>query len=92
MELEFDPAKNARNIRERGISFECFADMDLETAIAVEDVRMEYGERRIRLLGSIYGRVHVAVITYRGDKVRVISIRRANAREERKYAAQSQAS
>jgi len=90
--LDFDPAKNARNIRERGISFERFADMDLETAVAVEDARTDYGERRVRLFGRIDDRLHVAVITYRGDKVRVISLRRANDREERKYAKESQSS
>ena len=41
MLLEFDKAKNARNIRERGISFERFADMDLETAVTVEDARTD---------------------------------------------------
>ena len=73
MLLEFDKAKNARNIGERGISFERFADMNLETAVTLEDARTDYGERRVRLFGSINGRLHVAVITYRGDKVRVIS-------------------
>jgi hypothetical protein len=68
VELEFDPAKGARNIRERGISFERFADMDLETALASEDARSDYGEGRVRLLGNIDDRLHVAVITYRGDK------------------------
>jgi hypothetical protein len=86
VELEFDPAKNARNIRERGISFERFADMDLDTAVAVEDTRANYGERRVRLFGMIDGRLHVAVVTYRSEKVRVISLRRANEREERTYA------
>ena len=92
MKLEFDPAKNARNIRERGISFERFADMDLNTAIAVEDARTDYGERRVRLFGMIEDRLHVGVITYRGEKVRVISLRRANQREERTYAKESKSS
>ena len=35
--IEFDPAKSAKNRRERGIGFELFADMDLDTAISVED-------------------------------------------------------
>jgi uncharacterized protein len=90
--LEFDEAKNLRNIRERGISFERFADMDLETAVTVEDARTDYGERRVRLFGYIDGRLHVAVITYRGDKVRVISLRRANRREERTHAKEPESS
>jgi uncharacterized DUF497 family protein len=90
--LEFDEAKRARNLKERGIGFERFADMDLETAVTVEDARTDYGERRVRLFGFIDGRLHVAVITYRSDKVRVISLRRANRREERKYAKERESS
>ena len=50
--IEFDAAKNAQNIRTRGIAFERFAEMDLETAISVEDTREDYGERRLRVLGT----------------------------------------
>jgi len=39
--IDFDPAKSARNERERGIAFERFADMDFETAIAIEDTRKD---------------------------------------------------
>ena len=88
--LESDEAKSAKNLKERGIAFERFADMDLETAVTVEDARTDYGERRVRLFGYIDGRFHVAVITYRGDKVRVISLRRANRREERTHAKEPQ--
>ncbi len=90
MALEFDQAKSARNIKERGIGFERFADMDLEHAISSEDTRTEYGERRIRMFGPIDDRLHVAVITFRGDRIRVISLRRANRREERRYAKESE--
>jgi uncharacterized protein len=84
--IEFDPAKSAKNLRERGVGFERFADMDLDTAINVEDTRQEYGERRLRVLGHIDGQLHAAVITPRGQMIRVISLRRANKREERAYA------
>ena len=90
MVLEFDQAKSARNLKERGIGFERFADMDPARAISNEDTRAEYGERRIRMFGPIDDRLHVAVITFRGDRVRVISLRRANRREERRYAKASQ--
>ena len=88
--IEFDPAKSAKNLRERGIGFDRFADMDVETAISVEDVRRKYGERRLRVLGYIDGRLHAAVITPRGETSRVISLRRANKREERAHAKKRQ--
>ena len=81
MRVTFDPAKNARNLLERGLSFERVADLDWETAFAVEDTRRDYGERRLRILAHLAGRLHVAVITYRGDAVHVISFRKANRKE-----------
>jgi uncharacterized DUF497 family protein len=90
MLLEFDLDKNAKNIRERGIGFERFADLNPETAIIVEDTRRDYGERRARVWGIIDQRLHVAIVTARGERVRVISLRRANAREERVYAKERQ--
>jgi uncharacterized DUF497 family protein len=90
MLLEFDLDKNARNIRERGIGFERFAELNLETAITVEDTRKDYGEKRTRVWGIIDNKLHVAVMTARGERVRVISLRRANVREERAYAKERQ--
>ena len=90
--FDFDPAKSTRNERERGITFERIADMDFETAIAIEDTRKDYGERRLRVLGTIDGKLHAAVITPRGETIRVISLRRANKREEHAYAKERQSS
>jgi uncharacterized DUF497 family protein len=92
MLLEFDAAKSARNLRLRGIGFERFAELDIESAVSIEDVRKDYGERRLRVLGFIDGLLHAAVITPRGDRIRVISVRRANRREERIYAQERQSS
>lgn len=85
MGIEFDPAKNAKNIATRGLSFDLVAELDFETALVAEDARHQYGETRYTVVGVIRGRVHVAVVTFRGLNVRVISLRRANAREERMY-------
>jgi uncharacterized DUF497 family protein len=86
MKLSFDPAKNARNVVERGISFERVAELDWETAVAEEDTRKDYGERRVRVSARLGGRLHVAVVTMRGETMHVISFRKANDREARKYA------
>ena len=86
VQFEFDEAKSVRNRETRGIGFERFGDMAIDRAIGVEDVRADYGERRVRFYGPIDGQLHVAVVTNRGERVRVISLRRANRREERMYA------
>ena len=85
MRVTFDPAKNARNIAERGLSFESVAEIDWETALSQEDMRRDYGERRVRVCGFIEGRLHAAVITMRGAALHVISFRKANAREVKRY-------
>jgi uncharacterized DUF497 family protein len=85
MKITFDPAKNARNIAERGLPFEQVAALEWETAISVEDTRKDYGERRLRVLGRLHGRLHIAVITYRGDATHIISLRKASKKEIRWY-------
>jgi uncharacterized DUF497 family protein len=39
--LTFDPAKNVRNIAQRGLSFELVVDLEWATAITVEDTRKD---------------------------------------------------
>ncbi len=79
-------------MRQCGIGFELFADMDLEQSLSVVDQRRNYGELRLRVLGLIDGRLYAAVITPRGENIRVISLRRANRREERAYEKERQSS
>lgn len=85
MEIEFDAAKDAANIAERGIPF-AFAAILLSAPHELEvDDRREYGEVRMIATGEIAGRVHVCVYTMRGDAFRIISLRRANRRESDAY-------
>jgi uncharacterized DUF497 family protein len=85
MQLTFDPVKNDRNIKDRGITFMLMSEMDWANAYIVEDQRNDYGERRFRVLGRINGRLHAAVFTPRVDKIHVISLRKANSREVKIY-------
>ncbi|MEJ7667694.1 MAG: BrnT family toxin [Casimicrobiaceae bacterium] len=81
---------NQRNIDDRGLSFQRADDLDFETALFVEDKRRDYGETRIRALGMLDGRLHALVFTEIEDGIRVISFRRANDREIRRYESQTQ--
>ena len=85
MKITFDPAKNERNIQERGISFELATNFDFETAIYIKDIRRDYGETRIRSLGLIGDRLHALVFTMSGATLRVISLRKANRTEVKRY-------
>lgn len=88
--ISFDPAKNERNIAERGIPFEAATDFDWSTALVVEDLRKDYGEQRFQALGFIGERLHMLVFTPREGKVHVISLRKANRREVTGYESQVQ--
>lgn len=90
MEIEFDPAKSEKNIRERGLSFERAADLDFETAVFRIDDRRDYGEMRIRALGFLDGRLHALVFTETDAGIRVISLRKTNRREAKRYEAEIQ--
>ena len=85
MAVTFDPEKNARNIAERGLSFERVAELDWDTAVIAEDTRRNYGEPRLLVMARLDGRLHAAVVTPRGEDLHVISFRKANRREVRRY-------
>lgn len=80
LRLSFDPAKNERNIAERGIPFTMLEQFDWETAFVWEDRSKDHGEQRFSALGLIAGRVHGVTFTVRGGTVHVISLRKANRR------------
>jgi uncharacterized DUF497 family protein len=84
--LEWDDDKRAANLAKHGVDFGDAARFDWDRALEVEDARYDYGERRWRALGPIDGRLHALVYARRGDAIRVISLRKANAREERLHA------
>ena len=85
MDITYDTAKNARNVAERGLSFDRAADFDFERSIVRVDDRRDYGETRYRAFGMLDGRLHSLVFTETARGIRVISLRRANKREVKRY-------
>jgi uncharacterized DUF497 family protein len=83
--FEFDPAKSAKNERERGLPFAAVARLFDGIRLEWEDRRKDYGEIRFNTLGEIEGRTFCASFTRRGEAIRIISFRKANARETRRY-------
>lgn len=85
MQVEFDGAKDEANRRKHGISLAAAAEMDFLLAQIIPDDRRDYGEKRFRACGWIGGRLHMLVFTRRDEVMRAISLRKANARERRRY-------
>lgn len=83
MKIEYDPSKNQRNIEVRGLSFELVHNFDFDNVI--ETVQIVDGETRYFVLGYIHQRLYALVYTLRGDALRVISLRKANPREVKRY-------
>ena len=90
IQITFDPAKNAANVRERGLPFSLVRDeFEWSSASVIEDLRTDYGETRYTAVGFIGQRLHVVIFTPRNGATHVISLRKANRREENIYAAQA---
>ena len=85
VDLVYDPAKNAINIKERKLPFDRARDLDWHTAHIRLDDRNDYGEQRWIALAFLDGRLHVLVFTETATGIRVISFRKANTREVRGY-------
>lgn len=85
MKITFDPTKSEKNAAERDLPFKLVSDFDWASARIVEDVRKDYPERRFIALGFLADRLHVLCFTPIVGGVRVISFRKANDREVRRY-------
>ena len=85
MQIDFDPAKNLHNIAERGLSFELTGEFDFDTAVIWMDARKVYPEVRVSVLGLLAGRVHALVFSETTKGILVISFRKANKREVKRY-------
>lgn len=84
MDFQFDPGKSNSNKKKHGIDFygaqELWDDPDLiEIPIKTSD------EPRYLVIGKISGKHWSGIITYRGEKIRIISVRRSRKEEVELY-------
>ncbi|MBX7138874.1 MAG: BrnT family toxin [Oligoflexia bacterium] len=80
MVFEFDPNKSKSNKDKHGIDFEK-AKALWEDPFLLEIEARVTGESRFLIIGKIAGKHWSAVVTYRGEKVRIISVRRSRKEE-----------
>jgi len=85
MKIEFDQNKSERNVIERGLPFDLVAEFEWEGAVFSADERFEYPEARFLALGFIAGRLYAVIFTGISGGIRVISFRKANPKEVRRY-------
>ncbi|HSN31999.1 MAG TPA: BrnT family toxin [Ideonella sp.] len=86
MEIEFDPAKARANLAKHNVSF-AHAEQALRdpNAVTIEDPDAQGEQRFVTLGADSLGRILVVVHTLRGDRIRVISARKASRGESRQY-------
>lgn len=84
MEFEFDPVKSASNLEKHGIDFTAVQAL-WDDAVRVEIPARTVDEPRWLAIGQIAGRHWSAVVTYREQRVRIISARRSRKEETALY-------
>lgn len=83
--IEFDTTKDQANQEKHSISLAAAGSIDWETALLRPDTRKNYTEDRYQALGMCDDRLYFVAFTMRGQAMRIISMRKANKREERQY-------
>lgn len=85
MEFEWDEAKHTKNLHERGIGFDDGARIFDGPVLIWQDTRRKYGENRFRAVGESEGDILHVVFTWRGARMRIISVRQANRKESKTW-------
>ncbi|MDX5985948.1 BrnT family toxin [Sphingomonas echinoides] len=85
MEISFDPAKRDLTLQERGLDFADAATVFEGPVYETEDQRFAYPERRYSTIGLLDDRMVVVIWTVAERGRRVISMRKANDREQTRY-------
>jgi uncharacterized DUF497 family protein len=85
VETGFDPAKREWTLERRGLDFVDAARVFAGPRYTFEDSRRDYGETRYLTFGRLGDRLVAIAWTPRGETRHIISMRKANDREKRRY-------
>nr|WP_130481722.1 BrnT family toxin [Sphaerotilus mobilis] len=85
MLIEFDSSKREKTLAERGLDFARAGEVFAEVHVTFSDERIDYGEPRLNTVGLLDGRMVVVAWTPRGEVRRIISMRKANDREQARF-------
>ena len=82
---EWDETKRRENVKKHQIDFEDTPAVFDGMIVTMEDNRFDYDETRYNTLGLLKGQVVMIVHTERGERIRLISARKAIKKEQRYY-------
>ena len=82
---EWNEVKNRSNLAKHGLDFADAERVLSGPCVSFVGDRFDYGEERLITLGMLVGRVIVIAHVPRDDSTRIISIRKANQREQKIY-------
>ena len=85
MDIEYDPAKRDVTLEKRGLDMARAGEVLAGSHLTFPDIRFDYGEERFVTVGLLDERMVVLAWTPRGAASRIISMRKANDREEKRY-------
>jgi uncharacterized DUF497 family protein len=85
MDIEFDDEKRQQTLEHRGLDFADAASLFEGPTFTSLDDREDYGEERFQTIGLLGERLVMVVWTPRGEARRIISMRKCNDREQRKF-------
>jgi uncharacterized protein len=85
MPIEFDPAKDRRNVAKHGVTLAEAERIEWDLTLVREDIRRDYGETRYLAIGPCGARLFVFAFTIRNGNVRVISLRPAEPAERKRW-------
>lgn len=85
MKITYDNAKRALTLSNRGLDMAETVRVFANPLLTIPDDRKHYGEDRFMTVGYLSDRMVVVIWTKRGDSRRIISLRKANEREQEAY-------
>lgn len=85
MHIEFDSNKRDKTLTERNLDFARAVEIFAGVNVTFSDNRLDYGEQRFNTVGWLDGRLVVVAWTPRGEVRRIISMRKANEREQARF-------
>jgi len=88
MNINYDPNKDSTNQSKHGVSLALAKHLEWDWLLAEPDIRKDYGEQRIIGYAPISDRVFCVVYADRDNERRIVSLRKANKREVKRYAVQ----